>query len=141
MCGIIGIVGDIGSADRLRVLAARDLMVHRGPNDAGLWEAPGVIFGAQRLSIIDVSPAGHQPMRSPDGRRAVVFNGEVYNYRELRRELERDAHFQSNSDTEVLLHGYRRWGFHGLLDRIDGMFAFALWDADRRKLFTARDRA
>jgi asparagine synthase (glutamine-hydrolysing) len=140
MCGIIGMVGTIGSGDRLRLIAARDLMVHRGPDDAGVWESPGVILGAQRLSIIDLSPAGHQPMKSPDGRRCIVFNGEIYNHRDLRRELERHFRFASESDTEVLLAGYRHWGFRGLLDRIDGMFAFAIWDSDRRKLFAARDR-
>jgi asparagine synthase (glutamine-hydrolysing) len=141
MCGIIGMVGSVTAGDRVRLIAARDLMKHRGPDDAGLWEAPGVILGAQRLSIIDLSSAGHQPMRSPDGRRCIVFNGEIYNHRELRRELERHFRFVSESDTEVLLTGYRHWGFRGLLDRIDGMFAFSIWDSDRRKLFAARDRA
>jgi asparagine synthase (glutamine-hydrolysing) len=141
MCGIIGVIGDSASADRARFLAARDLMRHRGPDDAGLWEAPGVTLGAQRLSVIDLSPAGHQPMVTPDGRRAVVYNGEIYNHRELRLELAPHFHFHSHSDTEVLLHGYRRWGFRGLLDRLDGMFAFGLWDADKRTLFAARDRA
>ncbi len=141
MCGIIGVIGDDASAERARIIAARDLMVHRGPDDAGVWERPGVTFGARRLSIIDLSDAGHQPMASADGRHAIVYNGEIYNYRELRRELERDTRFASQSDTEVLLNGYRRWGLGGLLERVDGMFAFAIWDADRRRLVAARDRA
>jgi len=141
MCGILGIVGESAGADRARVLAARDLIRHRGPDDAGLWEAPGVTLGAQRLSIIDLTIAGHQPMVSEDGRHAVVFNGEIYNHRELRRELERTARFRSNADTEVLLHGYRAWGFRALLERLDGMFAFAIWDGTRRQLCAARDRA
>jgi asparagine synthase (glutamine-hydrolysing) len=141
MCGIIGKVGSVSSGDRLRLIAARDLMAHRGPDDAGLWEAPGVILGAQRLSIVDLSLAGHQPMKSADGRRCIVFNGEIYNHGELRRQLEPHFTFASHGDTEVILNGYRHWGFRGLLDRIDGMFAFGLWDADRRKLFAARDRA
>ena len=141
MCGIIGIVGARASGDRARLIAAGELMRHRGPDDEGIWEGRGVTFGAHRLSIIDLSPAGHQPMTSADGRRAIVFNGEVYNHRELRRELEPRMQFHSRSDTEVVLNGYRHWGFRGLLDRMDGMFAFALWDEDRRTLFAARDRA
>lgn len=141
MCGIVGIVGRGASAERARVLAARELMVHRGPDDAGIWEAPGVTLAARRLAIIDLSPAGHQPMVSDDGRFAIVFNGEIYNYQALRTELARTRRFRGNSDTEVLLHGYAAWGFRGLLDRIDGMFAFAIWDGAKRQLVAARDRA
>jgi len=141
MCGILGVVGENASSDRARFLAARELMRHRGPDDAGLWNAPGASLGAQRLSIIDLSPAGHQPMVSEDGKHAIVFNGEIYNHRELRRELEQHQRFASHSDTEVLLLGYRRWGLRGLLDRADGMFAFAIWDSNRRQLLAARDRA
>lgn len=141
MCGIIGIVGEGATADRARLVAARELMRARGPDDAGLWEAPGVALAARRLAIVDPTPAGHQPMVTPDGRYAVVFNGEVYNHQLLRRDLEREFRFTSYADTEVVLHGYRRWGLRGLVDRLDGMFAFALWDADRRVLVAARDRA
>ncbi|HVZ49331.1 MAG TPA: asparagine synthase (glutamine-hydrolyzing) [Gemmatimonadaceae bacterium] len=141
MCGIVGMVGPRAQAHRDRIVAARELMHHRGPDDAGVWEAPGAVLAARRLSIVDLTPAGHQPMVSADGRCAIVFNGEIYNHRELRRELERDVRFVSHADTEVVLHGYRRWGLRGLVDRLDGMFAFAVWDGDRRELAAARDRA
>lgn len=140
MCGIIGLVKDGAAGSRDRLIAARDLMRHRGPDDAGEWAGEHACVGARRLSIIDVSKAGHQPFVSEDGRRVLVFNGEIYNYRALRAELERDFAFQSHTDTEVVLHGYRRWGAEGLLSRLDGMFAFAVWDEDKRQLFAARDR-
>ena len=141
MCGILGVVGASATAERARVLAARALMFHRGPDDAGLWESPDVLLGAQRLAIIDLSPLGHQPMVSDDGRDAIVFNGEIYNFRELRRELAATGPFRSQTDTEVLLRGYRAWGLRRLLSKIDGMFAFAIWDGHRRQLAAARDRA
>jgi asparagine synthase (glutamine-hydrolysing) len=140
MCGIIGIVQEGAAQSRERLVAARELMWQRGPNDAGVWAGEHACLGARRLSIIDLSSAGHQPMLSEDRRRVLVFNGEIYNFKQLRRELESDCRFHSNSDGEVILHGYRRWGLRGLLDRLDGMFAFALWDEDRRMLFAARDR-
>ena len=141
MCGIIGVVQDGAAQSRERLVSARELMWHRGPNDAGVWAGEHACLGARRLSIIDLSSAGHQPMISADRRRVLVFNGEIYNFQELRRELETDCRFQSHTDGEVILHGYRRWGLGGLLNRLDGMFAFALWDEDRRMLFAARDRA
>ncbi|MEA3248021.1 MAG: asparagine synthase (glutamine-hydrolyzing), partial [Gemmatimonadota bacterium] len=141
MCGIIGIVGDGANSDRERLVLARDFMRSRGPDDEGLWEAPGVALGARRLAVVDLSEAGHQPMASPDGRHVIVYNGEVYNFPALRRDLAREFTFRSGTDTEVLLHGYRHWGLCGLVDRLDGMFAFAVWDADRRELAVARDRA
>ena len=96
-------------------------------------------FGHRRLAIVDLSPLGHQPMLSEDGRFAITFNGEIYNFRELRRELEANGHvFRSTSDTEVLLHGYRAWGL-SLLDRLRGMYAFGLYDAERRETLLARD--
>ena len=141
MCGIIGVVKDGATGSRDRLVAARALMKHRGPDDSGVWAGEHACVGAQRLSIIDVSSAGHQPFLSEDGRRVLVFNGEIYNYRALRAELERDFIFRSQTDTEVVLHGYRAWGAEGLVHRLDGMFAFALWDDERRQLFAARDRA
>jgi len=141
MCGIIGIVQDGAPKSRERLVAARELMWQRGPDDAGVWAGEHACLGARRLSIIDRSNAGHQPMISDDRRQVLVYNGEIYNFRELRGELERDFPFRSHTDSEVILHGYKRWGLRGLLDRLDGMFAFALWDEDRRTLFAARDRA
>jgi asparagine synthase (glutamine-hydrolysing) len=114
---------------------------HRGPDDSGSWVAPGLVLGFARLSIIDLSQAGHQPMSSPDGRYAIVFNGEIYNFPELRRELESAGEtFRSHSDTEVLLRVFMREGLEGCLSRLRGMFAFAIWDRDERRLYLARDR-
>jgi asparagine synthase (glutamine-hydrolysing) len=141
MCGIIGVVRDGAGASKNRLVAARDLMWHRGPDDAGVWAGEHACLGARRLSIIDLSNAGHQPMVSDDQQRVLVFNGEIYNFRELRRELSAYFAFTSDTDSEVILHGYRRWGFDGLLQRLDGMFAFSLWDEEKRMLFAARDRA
>ncbi|NWG32567.1 MAG: asparagine synthetase B, partial [Rhodocyclaceae bacterium] len=117
--------------------AMMGLLAHRGPDDAGLWEEGEVCLGHQRLAIIDLSPGGHQPMQ--EGAHVLVYNGEIYNYRELRRELtELGATWRSHSDTEVILKGYRAWG-EGLLDKVRGMFALALWDQERRRLWCARD--
>jgi len=143
MCGIAGIFADAsGAAVTTEVLTAlRDAQRHRGPDDAGLWISGDARVGLahRRLSIIDVSSGGHQPMATADGKLRVVYNGEIYNHEALRAELvARGCHFASTSDTEVLLHGYREWGL-GLLDRIRGMFAFALHDAERRELLLARD--
>jgi asparagine synthase (glutamine-hydrolysing) len=143
MCGIAGIVRyrDGAPVTKQEVEALRDEQRHRGPDDAGLWtSADGRVgFGHRRLAIVDLSPLGHQPMVSDDGRFAITFNGEIYNFRELRRELEVRGHrFRSTSDTEVLLHGYREWGL-SLLDRLRGMFAFALYDAERRESLLVRD--
>ena len=115
-------------------------MRHRGPDSSGYWSATGVGIVFQRLAIIDLSPSGNQPMANEDGRVQVVFNGEIYNFQQLRSELEWKHRFRSHTDTEVLLHGYEEWGIEGLLQRIDGMFAFALWDDARQELFLARDR-
>jgi asparagine synthase (glutamine-hydrolysing) len=140
MCGIIGVVGERAASSRERLVAARELMWHRGPDDAGVWAGEHVCVGARRLSIIDLSSAGHQPIVSEDQRRVLVFNGEIYNFHALRAQLQDEFTFRSHTDSEVILHGYRKWGFDTLLARLDGMFAFALWDADRRMLFAARDR-
>ena len=140
MCGIIGVVREGAAEFRDRLVVARDLMWHRGPDDAGVWSSDRACIGARRLSIIDRSAAGHQPMVSADGTLVLVFNGEIYNHRDLRKELEPGCVFTSGTDFEVLLHGYRRWGGEGLVRRLDGMFAFAIWDASTRTLFAARDR-
>jgi asparagine synthase (glutamine-hydrolysing) len=114
-------------------------LAHRGPDGAGLWSAQGIGLGHRRLSIIDLE-GSPQPMHSADGRAVIVFNGEIYNFRELRAELEGEgARFATEGDTEVILAAWQRWGVD-CLERLDGMFAFALWDIDKRQLFLARDR-
>ncbi|HET6566625.1 MAG TPA: asparagine synthase (glutamine-hydrolyzing) [Rhodothermales bacterium] len=139
MCGIIGLVGEACRyADRLE--QARDLMAHRGPDDVGWAQSGPATLGFRRLAILDLSPAGHQPMTAEDDAVVLVFNGEIYNHLELRRELEQVRSFRSTSDTEVLLNGYLAWGWSGLLERIDGMFAFAVWDARTQTFYAARDR-
>jgi len=142
MCGICGIVHD----DREREISSatlrsmRDSMTHRGPDDAGEFLAPGVALGSRRLSILDLSPRGRMPMSTSEGRYHIVYNGEVYNFLELRRVLEgRGYTFQSNTDTEVLLKLYADEG-PAMLDRLNGMFAIAIWDNRERVLFLARDR-
>jgi asparagine synthase (glutamine-hydrolysing) len=141
MCGIAGIFHpDVPKpVDPARVRAMADVLAHRGPDGSGIWTAPGVGFGHRRLSIIDLE-GGAQPMLSRDGRVAVNYNGEIYNFREVRGELERLGHgFDTDSDTEVILGAWRQWG-PACLDRFNGMFAFALYDADSDSLFLARDR-
>jgi len=141
MCGIAGIfhpdVPKPVSPDRVRVMA--DTLAHRGPDGSGVWTAAGVGLGHRRLSIIDLE-GGAQPMLSPDGRAAVTFNGEIYNFREVRAELEARGHlFHTGSDTEVILAAWRQWG-PACLERLNGMFAFALYDGPSDSLFLARDR-
>ncbi|MEO8564284.1 MAG: asparagine synthase (glutamine-hydrolyzing) [bacterium] len=140
MCGIIGYVGADARARAHRVEKAREAMTHRGPNDAGLWTDDLACLGSRRLAILDLSPAGHMPMVSADGRHVLVFNGAIYNFVELRAELAKHIAFRSTGDTEVILNGFRVWGWETLLDRMDGMFAIALWDANTRTLYAARDR-
>ena len=147
MCGIYGIASRYEAVDRGFLSRQRDLLTHRGPDDAGLWMCPNgrVGLGHRRLSVIDLSTAGHQPMVSADGRYTIVFNGEIYNYRELRDELQLlGFQFHSDSDTEVLLIAYKVWG-EACLDRFNGMFSFVIYDCgdDVRasSLFFARDRA
>ena len=141
MCGIAGIfhLATAKPVDPQRVRAMTDVMVHRGPDGSGVWTAPGVGLGHRRLAIIDLA-TGEQPMTSADGGLTVSFNGEIYNFRQLRAELEQSgAIFRTNSDTEVILHGWRRWGA-ACVERFHGMFAFALYDEARKSLFLARDR-
>ncbi|HYN85329.1 MAG TPA: asparagine synthase (glutamine-hydrolyzing), partial [Pyrinomonadaceae bacterium] len=146
MCGIAGLV----SVDpERRVGAMLGSIEHRGRDDEGLWTSPAregdaasarASLGHRRLAIIDTSQAGHQPMLSEDGRFALTFNGEIYNYRELRRELEARGHrFRTDCDTEVLLAAFAEWGAR-CLARLNGMFAFAVWDERERALTVARDR-
>jgi asparagine synthase (glutamine-hydrolysing) len=141
MCGIAGIFhADVPKpVDPARVRAMTDVLAHRGPDGSGVWTAPGVGFGHRRLSIIDLE-GGAQPMLTRDRRLAITFNGEIYNFREVKAELEAKGHlFESQSDTEVILAAWRQWGPDSL-SRLNGMFALALYDADRDALFLARDR-
>jgi asparagine synthase (glutamine-hydrolysing) len=141
MCGIAGIfhVDVPKPVDPDRVAAMADALAHRGPDGSGVWTAPGVGLGHRRLSIIDVE-GSPQPMLSPDRRAAISFNGEIYNYREVRAELEAKGHrFRTAGDTEVILAAWRQWG-PASLERLNGMFAFAIYDAASDSLFLARDR-
>ena len=161
MCGIAGYLDAREPAHEARVRAMTDRIAHRGPDASGfalidtrggrVWTGDGakpdaraaafdLAFGHRRLSILDLSDAGRQPMASPDGKHWITYNGEIYNYVELRAELAARGHaFRTTCDTEVLLAAYREWG-RDCLTRFNGMWAFALWDAERRELFCARDR-
>jgi asparagine synthase (glutamine-hydrolysing) len=149
MCGIFGIVGPAVAANRIDLGTALAALRHRGPDDSGTFEsqvrtAPGCSvacrFAHTRLAILDLSPGGHQPMTSGDGRFTVVFNGEIYNFREVRRDLESQGYsFNTSSDTEVLLAAYRAHGDR-CVETLRGMFAFAIWDNKLGRLFAARDR-
>lgn len=141
MCGIVGVYHFDRNrpVDRNLLVQQNDALAHRGPDDGGVYVADGVGLGHRRLSIIDLG-GGHQPMWDVERRLAIVFNGEIYNYRELKEELEARGHrFASSSDTEVILNAYREWG-EACVDRFVGMFAFAIYDKVLRTLFCARDR-
>jgi len=143
MCGIVGLVAVAKPVDLELIQAMRDTLAHRGPDDFGIWASPDGRVGLshRRLSILELSPLGHQPMTSSDGELTIVFNGEIYNFNELRTELQaRGLTFRGGSDTEVVLAAYRTWGL-GCLDRFVGMFVLAIWDSRIRRLFVARDRA
>ena len=147
MCGIAGYL-EIGSSLGTDEMASRvkrmtDAIAHRGPDDSGVWTdcAAGIGLGHRRLSIIDISPLGHQPMHSGDGRYVITYNGEVYNFQELHRELTELGHtFISTSDTEVMLAAISQWGLEAAVKRFIGMFAFALWDRRDQVLHLVRDR-
>jgi asparagine synthase (glutamine-hydrolysing) len=143
MCGIVGAGATAPQSSRAWLPIARDAMIHRGPDDAGEWWSPDGRVGLahRRLSILDLSPLGRQPMHLPERGLSIVFNGEIYNFVELRRELEPKGYcFRSHSDTEVLLAAYAEWGADFLV-RLNGMFAFALFDARNERILLARDRA
>ncbi len=142
MCGICGIASRDSNypIDLSVLLAMRDSLVNRGPDDAGYYLKPGIALGSRRLSILDLSERARMPMSTQDGRYRIVYNGEVYNYRELRTELKtRGYNFRSDSDTEVVLAMYVEYG-SAMLERLNGMFAIAIWDERDRSLFLARDR-
>jgi asparagine synthase (glutamine-hydrolysing) len=148
MCGIAGFIDRSGSAGgsellQARVTAMTDAIVYRGPDDSGVWTdtATGVALGHRRLSIIDLSAEGHQPMISHGGRSVIVFNGEIYNFLEIRKDLEgRGSRFRGHSDTEVMLEAFEEWGIDASVRRFNGMFAFAVWNQTDRTLTLCRDR-
>lgn len=142
MCGISGVVGNAATAASWTARMNADL-ARRGPDAEGLecWNAGAVALGHRRLSIFDLSELGRQPMISPDGQIGLVFNGAIYNFHEIRRELEQSGYrFKSQSDTEVILHGYAAWGIDALVRKMRGMFAIAIWDQRCQRLFLLRDR-
>src|SRR3954471_11868684 len=146
MCGIAGIwlhkQAHLDDPDSV-LGAMLNCVVHRGPDDVGVWvdRPAGVWLGHRRLAIIDLSPLGHQPMVSADGRLVIVFNGEIYNFPELRRELQAHGHrFYTATDTETIVHAYEQWGADAIA-RLRGMFGLAIWDTRTRSLLLARDRA
>ena len=145
MCGIAGIVGlravsahAKDAEPQVIVQRMTDALAHRGPDAQGIWQGSDVVLGHRRLSIIDLSPASNQPLTTPDGRFTIVFNGEIYNYRDLRERLG-DVQWRSGGDGEVLLHAWARWGT-GCLPKLEGMFAFAMWDEQEKELCLVRDR-
>jgi asparagine synthase (glutamine-hydrolysing) len=147
MCGIIGFWKASGHLyqDQLQVVAQRmsTALLHRGPDDEGIWTdvEAGLALGHRRLSIVDLSPLGHQPMMSANGRYVIVFNGEIYNFLELRHDLTQlGHHFRGHSDTEIMLASFSEWGLDKAIRRFNGMFAFALWDRQERILHLGRDR-
>jgi asparagine synthase (glutamine-hydrolysing) len=141
MCGICGLYNfeTDAPADRGTVDRMTRTIVHRGPDDEGIHVDGSLALGFRRLAIIDLSPAGHQPMSDSQGTVWVTFNGEIYNFMDVRRELEAHGHvFRSQCDTEVIVHGYKQWG-DAVLDRLNGMFGLAIWDTKARRLVLARD--
>lgn len=146
MCGIAGFVAsrNVGVSLTTQARAMTACLAHRGPDDDGIWtdETAGLALGHRRLAIIDLSPAGHQPMTSACGRYITVFNGEIYNYRLLRAEIDAQTPviWRGHSDTEVVLQAISRWGLEATLPKLNGMFAIAVWDRQERRLHLARDR-
>lgn len=139
MCGITGIFRHPNRSEAAAlVLRMNDALAHRGPDDKGVFDQAEVALGHRRLSIIDLSAAGHQPMSTPDGRLTIVYNGELYNYKEVKTQL-RNFSFKTTTDTEVILASYQEWGKE-CLNRFNGMFALAIWDNEKNELFIARDR-
>ena len=138
MCGIAGIVG-VQPHNQHRLDAMLDKQSHRGPDAKVIWNDDKIVLGHNRLSIIDLSTTANQPMHSACGNYVIVFNGEIYNYLEIKKELQYDYVFQTHSDTEVLLAAYIKWG-KNMLDKLNGMFSFAIWNRRENMLFAARDR-
>ena len=142
MCGIIGIWNFAKKVDRVEFARQRDLMTHRGPDGAGIYfsENENIALGHRRLSLIDLSETGTQPMCNEDRTIWLTANGEIYNYKELRKELISLGHvFTSSGDSEIIIHGYEEWGT-GILEKLKGMFAFCIFDQRKKLFFLARDR-
>ena len=141
MCGIAGIYNSNKKPIDLPVLEKMtDVIAHRGPDGEGFWNEGYIGFGHRRLAILDLSTRGHQPMMSFDKRYILVFNGEIYNFREIRVELEQYGYvFRSQTDTEVLLNAWHKWNIDAI-EKLNGMFAFAIWDRQKKELILARDR-
>ena len=138
MCGIVGFTNDIDNSNAV-LSKMMDRIRHRGPDAEGKYIDDGIALGHRRLSIIDVSSQGDQPIFNEDKSMVIVFNGEIYNYSEIRKELVGAGHvFRTNTDTEVIIHGYEEYG-DKLLDRLRGMFSFVIWDRNKKELFGARD--
>src|SRR5688500_5002930 len=140
MCGITGLVSLDGVGDTCDLSGALHSQRHRGPDASGAWSDDHCALGHRRLAIIDLSEAGRQPLSNEDGSVWITFNGEIYNFQSLREELEGLGHrFRTRTDTEVIVHAYEQWGTESVR-RLRGMFAFAIWDTTRQRLFMARDR-
>ena len=139
MCGIFGKL-TFHKEEKKRLVSALKLLKHRGPDQHGVFSDEKVFMGHQRLSIIDLSEKGKQPMLSKDKDIIITVNGEIYNYQDLKNELKQDFTFSSESDSEVIIYGYKKWGIKSLLKRLDGMFALAIYDQKKGKVFLARDR-
>ncbi|MDE5569311.1 MAG: asparagine synthase (glutamine-hydrolyzing), partial [Ruminococcus sp.] len=138
MCGIVGFTNFIDDSNKV-IGEMMNRISHRGPDAEGRYVDENIALGHRRLSIIDVSSSGDQPIFNEDGSMVIVFNGEIYNYREIREKLVESGHiFRTNTDTEILLHGYEEYG-EKLLDMLRGMFAFVIWDKNKKELFGARD--
>jgi asparagine synthase (glutamine-hydrolysing) len=143
MCGVVGILTRKGGIDMEQLISMRDTLRHRGPDDAGVWVNADRTVGLahRRLSILDLSAAGHQPMVSACGRFQIIFNGEIYNYLDLREQLRSHGHvFRTGTDTEVILAAYAQWG-ERCVESLNGQFVFAIYDCERKRVFIARDRA
>ena len=138
MCGITGFVGAVDSREQV-LENMMNTIVHRGPDSSGMFVDEDAALGFRRLSIIDITEVGDQPLYNEDKTKVLTFNGEIYNYRELREELIAAGHvFTTHTDSETLLHGYEEWG-ETLVDRLRGMYAFVIWDREKKRLFGARD--
>ena len=147
MCGIAGFLSLSGASSpeacAVNLRRMTDTIQHRGPDNAGAWmdTSAGIALGFRRLAILDLSPTGHQPMASANGRYVIIFNGEIYNFPDLRADLLRLGHtFRGTSDTEILLAAICQWGLKAAVQRANGMFAFALWDIQEQSLQLVRDR-